>query len=141
MHGKGYIKEKLIGSNVTGLIKKAACPILVINEKVKFKSIKKILLACDYEDISDKSILDPLRELASAFKSKIFVFNVINPLLPNTPDIEKSSNGVRIDNWLDDINHTFNSVENEDFIDGINTFAITHKADMIVMIPHKHSVM
>jgi len=140
MQGAGYISEKLMGSNATSLIKRANCPVLVINEHVKFTSLKKIVLACDYEKVPVKSILEPLKEFVKLFKSQVYVLNVIKEIKKSVA-VKKSAAGAAIEDSLEGIKHSFHFVENDDTIEGINEFVSDKKADMVVIIPRKHKFL
>ena len=140
MHGAGYLSEKLIGSVTTALIKRSDCPVLVINDKVRFKSLKKIVLAFDYEKNLNKTVLNPLKEFVKLFKSKIFVLNVINEDR-KLPFFKNAVASVGIEHNLEEINHSYHFIQNEDVITGINKFVATKKADMIVIVPRKHKFL
>lgn len=140
MEGTGYLSEKLIGSITTALITKAKCPVLVIDKHVKFKSITKIALAADYEEIHDKNILEPLKELVHLFKSHVYILNVV-PELEIIPTVSKAVAGIRLNHSLEDVDHTFHYAKNEDVIEGINHFVDEKQIDMVVMIPRMHSIL
>jgi nucleotide-binding universal stress UspA family protein len=138
MEGVGYLTEKIIGSITTSLIKKAQCPVLAISKNVRFTSLKKIVLACDYEQIDNKSILSPLKEIAKLFKSHLYLLNVV-PATNELPTISKAVEGMKLDHTLEDINHSFHYVQDADIIEGINDFVEEKAIDMVAMIPRKHS--
>lgn len=140
VRGAGYLSEKLIGSVTTTLIRKATCPVLAINAEVKFKTIKKIVLACDYHKIDNESILDPIKEFASLFKSHLYILNVSSEGELVSPT-NKTVSGTQLIHSLKDLNPSFEFVENEDIVEGINEFANDHNADLIVMIPRKHTLL
>lgn len=140
MQGAGYLSEKLVGSNTTMLMRNSKRPVLAIDKHVKFRSIKKIALACDYEDIPNKSILNPLKELTRFFKSHVYILNVV-PELEVVPSAQQAVSGIKLNRAMEDVNHSFHNTENENVIDGINDFVTEGKMDMVVMIPHKHSVL
>lgn len=138
MNGAGYLGEKLIGSNATELIRRSRCPILVINEKAKFRIIKKIVLGYDYQNIPDKSFFDLLKKFITLFKAQLFIVNVVKEV-KKLPSVKKAANGVGIEHLLEGIDHSFLFIENEDMVAGINQFVADNKIDMIVFIPKKHS--
>ena len=140
MRGAGYLSEKLIGSVTTKLIKQSDCPVLVINEKVKFKSIKKIVLAYDYEKNLNKTVLNPLKEFVKLFKSQIFVLNVVDPT-QKVPSLKNAVAGVGIEHNLEEVKHSYHFIKSEDVIKGINTFVANKRADMIVIVPRKHKFL
>jgi nucleotide-binding universal stress UspA family protein len=140
MQGAGYLSEKLIGSVTTSLIKKSKCPVLVINEKVKFKSLKKIVLAFDYEKRLNKTVLNPLKEFVKLFKSQVLVLQVVNET-QKMPSIKNAVAGIGTEHVLEEIKHSYHFIKNDDVINGINKFAANKKADMIVIIPRKHKFL
>ncbi|MDP1744090.1 MAG: universal stress protein [Bacteroidota bacterium] len=137
VRGAGYLTEKLIGSITTTLIRKAKRPVLAINDKVTFKSIKKIVLACDYQNINTKS-MEPLKEFIKLFQSQLYILNVSSEGELISP-IKKTVGGTQLVHSFEGLNHSFDFVENEDVVEGINQFVDEHNADLIVMIPRKHT--
>lgn len=140
MEGAGYLTEKLIGSITTSLIKKAKCPVLAIDKHVKFRSIKKIALACDYSETKNKYILNPLKELAHLFKSHVYILNVVREL-ETVATVSKAVAGIKLDHSLEGVNHSFHYAKSEDIIEGINDFVDEKKIDMVVMIPRMHTAL
>ncbi len=141
MKGAGYLTEKLIGSVTTSLIQTSNCPVLVIDEKVKFRSIRKIVLACDYNETENKKVLEPMKEFVHLFKSHVYVLNVLRKSEPVEPVTEVVSDFIKLEHALADTTHSFHYLSNEKIIDGINEFVSEGKMDMVVMIPRKHSVL
>jgi nucleotide-binding universal stress UspA family protein len=139
LHGSGFLKEKLIGSVSTVLINNSKCPVMIINQHVKFKRIKNIALAFDYTEIENKSTLLPLNEFIHLFKSHIFIFNVVKSELQAVSSISKAVDGMKLAHALENVEHSFHYSENEDIQEGINKFVLDKNIDMVVMIPHKHS--
>lgn len=140
MQGAGYITQKLIGSVTTSLIRNTKRPILVIDKHIKFKSIKKIVLACDYHEIKNNSVVEPLKKLAHLFKAHTYILNVV-PELETTPTTKEAIAGIQLEHFLENMNHSFHSIKNEDVVNGITGFITSENMDMLAMIPHKHSVI
>ena len=113
-----------------------------IAEYVKFKKIEKIVLACDGLGIKNKSVLDPLKELALLFKAQINVLNVFHELKKAPAIYNESTEGfANLNTSLKNTNHTLNYSANENVVDGINDFAAEQKMDLVVMIPRTHSFL
>ncbi len=140
MRGAGYLSEKLMGSIATILIRNTSCPVLAINENVKFTDINKIVLACDFQKIQNKSILEPLKDFVKLFKSHLYILNVTTNLKAISLPVEVLGSTI-FGNALDDIEHSFHLIENEKIVDGINDFVNENKIDMVVMMPHKHTML
>lgn len=136
--GGTLINEYLIGSSTTDVIRKTKTPVLVIPEKCKFKKMSKIVLASDYSDITDKSVLAPLHEFIDLFKAKLLVVNVM--AVEEVPTVEKAVSGVQLEHYLEGVEHDLYFSSNNDVVQGLNEFVDEEKADMIAMIPRKHNV-
>jgi nucleotide-binding universal stress UspA family protein len=140
MRGGGYVTEKIIGSITTALLRESNCPVMAIDQKVKFAVPKKIVLACDYKTLKNK-VTEQLKEIAKLFNSHIYILNVTpkTELIPT--DIESTVCGLNLDYAFEEINHSFEFTTNENVVNGINEFIINEHMDMVVMIPRKYSLL
>lgn len=141
MQGVGYLTERIIGSITTLLLRKSQCAVLAIDKNVKFKTIKKIVLACDYMETENKTTLNFLKEIVSLFKSHVYVLNVVNELIGVNSISESVTEHITLENSLSNVEHSFHYLQNENVVDGINTFISERNMDMVVMIPRKHSIL
>jgi len=139
-HGAGYLAEKFTGSVTTSLMRKATCPVLAIDQHVKFKTIRKIVLACDYHETNSSSVFDPLKEFAQLFESHVYVLNVVREL-EMASNVSKTMAGIRLEHSLRPISHSFHYKESENVVEGINDFVKEKMIDLVVMIPHMHTVL
>ena len=137
MEGSDALTEKLIGSITTALMKDSKCPVLAIGTRVKFRSIKKIALACDYTHMDMHRTLAPLKQLAQLLKSDVYVLNVVSDM-KELPTISKTIEGIKLDHALEGVNHSFHYTENKSVLQGINHFVELQNIDMVAMVPHRH---
>lgn len=140
MKGKSQLVEKLIGSTTNSVLKNSKIPILIIDRRVRYKSIKKIVLACDYTTIKNKNIVEPLLALCQLFKSHIYVLNVVKEV-EMEPTISSTVAGFRLNRLLENVNHSFHFALGDDVVEAINTYVKKMKIELVVMIPHLHSVL
>lgn len=141
MQGAGYVFEKLMGSITTTFIQKSKYPVLVIDEHVKYKKLKKIALACDYNETETEKILDPMKEFARLFKAHVCVLNVEQKLEPVESASKVVSGFIKLQNSLSKTDHSFHFITTDKIVEGINEFVEMSEIDMVVMIPRKHSVL
>jgi nucleotide-binding universal stress UspA family protein len=139
MSGSGFIDEKIIGSTTTTLIRKSKCPVLVIDNEVKYSGLEKIALASDLHDLKNNKILEPLIEIAGLFNSHIYIIHV-DAEKETAAEMKKSPAGSILNHKLGEISHSFHSVKNEDVTEGIQAFMNSHKIDLVVMIPRERSI-
>jgi nucleotide-binding universal stress UspA family protein len=139
MRGAGMLTEKLVGSVTTSVIHRGKFPVLAIEEHVQFKAPKKIVLASDYI-IKRNETLEPLKEFIRLFSPHVYVLNVVsNPDL--APTMNEAIGGVKLEHALEGANHSYHFSQNADVVKGIAEFISERKADMLVMMPHKHSFL
>ena len=78
-----------------------------------------------------------MEEFVRMFKSQILVLNVVK--LGEAPGYEKAAALVKMKKVLGRTKHNFFFPVSENVTDEINSFIHRHKADMLVMLPHKHN--
>jgi nucleotide-binding universal stress UspA family protein len=140
LQGSGYFVEKLIGSVTTSLIQQSHFPVLVINDRIKFKAIKRIVLAFDYAEIKSDHLMPLIKEFADQ-DSELFVFNVVKSELQAISSVSKAVEGMRLARSMDNLQHSFHYSEDEDIVNGINRFVTEKKIDMMVMVPREHTAL
>lgn len=137
--GAGKISQALIGSTATFLMKKTNVPVLVIPEKAKFSKARKIALAYDYSQPIKKDVLRSIKEFAKMFKAEIMILNVVS--LFEEPGYKKALELVKLNRAFRGIKHKFYFPVSENTRDEINSFVKKQKPGMLIMFPHKHTLL
>jgi len=136
--GASGIKKIVLGSNTTSVISKSNCPVLVIPEKAKFSSFKRIAVAVDLREIKNNKVFDPLVELAVSFNSEVKLFSVKKDVKERLT-IEQAMEKLNLDKVLVKIPHTFHLAKDGDVVHAIDTFVKDSHADLLTTIPQKHT--
>lgn len=139
MQGKSFLKEKLIGSTTTSLIQKCKVPVLSIDRKVRYKSVKRIVFAADNKGNPEPHSLHPISQISSVYKSHIFVLNVVT-----SPTALPGINAIRdktISKVFRNFDHSIHQITSVSITGGLSSFITAQHMDMIVMIPHQHTLM
>jgi nucleotide-binding universal stress UspA family protein len=140
MQGAGWLSEKVLGSITTAVIRQCPSPVLSVGREQRFRKPEKIVLAYDYEPIQPE-VLNPLLAFIDLFQSRLFVLNVSASRNQTNDHIRDTFKNVQLDSILEDTEHTFHYRTNEDLIDAIDHFVQRHQAQMVVVIPRKHSFL
>ena len=130
MKGSGRNLKKIFGSTATALAQQTEIPLIVVPEKAKFEKLEIMVFANDTVAL-DKGIPKYITETAQLFKSKLYVVRVTKNksiFKLNAPHLLHQTEGVA----------TFEYSSDADISYALNTFIEMNKADMLVMIPHKH---
>jgi nucleotide-binding universal stress UspA family protein len=138
----GHTMENVInGSTTVRAIRYLPYPVLVIPVGAKFQSIKKIVVACDREDI-DSGMADNmafLKELSGLLKARLVVLHVL------TNGEESSAEATEEYNvWKKEVeafNPEMHFVRRPRVEDGINDYLASHQADWLMVFPKSHSVL
>jgi len=135
---EGRLSEIILGSNTIGLIKKGKFPVLSVPEDYKYKPPQRIVFAVDENEMESPEALHILKELIRVYHSNLLLFNVIDQEEQVLAGQKKTS--IKLEKHFADVKHTLHFYEDKDVVDGINRFAESNNADLIVMIPRKHNL-
>jgi len=136
--GATGLKEIFVGSNAAEIIQSAIKPVLAIPEDAPIKKPNTFVLAADYENLHDISVLEPLRTMVRSLEGKIMVVNV-----KSNDDGEIIFNPVAeklaIEDYFEDVDHSYQEIENDSVSKGLNDFLNTSDSDVLAMIPEKNN--
>ena len=118
--GQSAVERLFLGSATLSAIRHLNIPVIVIPPGAKFKEIKKIGLACD-------------------FNAELDVLNV--DYKKKNPDAEKPEQSLLLDTLLQDLNPSYFFIDNPVVEDGINEFAEKNNIDLLLVIPKKHRLL
>lgn len=136
--GTGYLVERLLGSIATALIREAACPVLVIDREVRFRSPAKIVLAADYQEAVPIKSFKLLKNLLTNFDAHLYILHISSEY-GDEIDLDELIEKYDLDDSFKYYDHSLISTKNSEVIEGINDFVAVHDADMVVMVPRKHN--
>lgn len=139
MGTKGASKTKgiLFGSNTVHVMKHVkSCPILIVPDGFEYYEPKQIVFPTDFKRFySDE--LEPLKDLASLYESKIKILHVNKE--DNLTDAQ-NYNLAMLKAYLEDYPHTFHWMPNYAVkTEEINDFITANGIDILVMINYKRS--
>lgn len=128
--------EKFIGGVSADVISQVNIPVLLIPENISSLHANRIGFAADFENMEDLGKLEPLIYFAQLTKAEIQIFNVTESV--GDISFEKSRQSLKISNYLQDIDHSFHTIEDGKVVHGIFDFIKDHSLDMLVIYPRKH---
>lgn len=134
--GGGTIDEVLMGSNAVSVARHSIIPVIVVPPGATFSSIKNVVLACDFKKVVETTPVEPLKHLLDETKAKLFVLNIDHNNKNFSADTRFES--LMLDTLLQGYNPDYNFIDNTDFVEAINNFAVDKNIDLIVTIPKKH---
>jgi nucleotide-binding universal stress UspA family protein len=124
-------EEELVGSNAEKVVRKANCPVITVQNKVKLTQIKNIAYASDFKHNHQK-LVDLVKNVVTILGAKLHLVKI------NTPSHFENDklNYAAIKSFAEENNfedyeaHVYNFEDEED---GIISFTEQFKMDMIIM--------
>jgi nucleotide-binding universal stress UspA family protein len=125
------------GGTILHALRKLEYPVIAIPENAVYKPVKKICLACDYKEITDKFPLEQLKDLVIETGAELHVLNIGH----NSKDITDSTvmETEQLHLYLKDLAPQYHFIDSENVDVSIESFVKSNNMDWLIVIPHKHS--
>lgn len=133
--GASGVKEILVGSVTSSVLKSMNIPMIIIPEGAKYKGIKNILLAVDYKETKTE-VIKPLINIASIDLAEITVLNVHEG---NAPAEETEKHGLAFTEELKVVKHHHCFKDDNSVVEGIEHYVEEHNIDLVTMIKHQRN--
>jgi len=136
--GHGNIGDAIFGNVTSDVVRRIKKNILVIPPDVVFTPVKNIVLACHKESLISNRIVSNIQDFADSFGARLNLLNVVTevagPVTAAYAEIEK------IKDHFPGIETSTNVIAANKVVDGINEFSDQIKANLVVIVPDKHSL-
>lgn len=139
MKQNGKEIRRLFGSTVTFLKNESPVPVIVVPENARFFIPETIALASNMSNEARCHILDPLKNIAEKFKSKLYVVHVIKKFADEAVERLMISSGTNMS--LKDLQPIYESPINNSIVKAMNAFVREHVVNMVAVIPQEHNAI
>ncbi len=133
--GTGKLSETLIGSFAIDVARHAKIPVIIVPPGAGFTEINEIMLACDFSKVVESTPVGPIKRILDETGARLFVVHVDHNKKHYTEETPFES--LMLDTLLQGYKPEYHFVDNENFVDGINNFALEKQVDLIITIPKK----
>lgn len=134
--GKSAVEQTLIGSNTIRVTKITSIPLLVIPENVTFKTIEKVVFACDLKNISKNTPILAIKNMVNKLGAKLSILNVSNNEEHFNPEIIEKRHYLR-QLWGNE-KPEYHHINNQGIVRGIMDFANTKQVQLVIAVPKKY---
>lgn len=132
--GKGNVNN-LIGSFTASIAHNSPVAVLIVPAEYECNNIEKVVFATDLQAVNKKMLVS-LIDFIKQNNSELLVLNVYKEAKPDSKEYEEHING-----YLQGIKHSFHYVKNNSVVDGITEFTEQNKADQLVILNRKDSLI
>ncbi len=137
LRGSNPVGRLLMGSVTASVLKRSQLPVLIIPRDFTFRGIRHILFASDFEPLASPQRLRPLQDIAKAFNATVEVMHLPQPLAAGRSEVLADEN--YWETQLHDIRLGYTFLYEEDIQKGIDQGVCESNADLLVMLPHRHT--
>lgn len=139
--GNSSRDDARVGSHVVRLAKTCPVPVVVVPPLYDIEDIKNVVVACDFQKVTDAVPLGSFISLLKRRKFNPLVVNIDSKANGETADAERMAEKTALFDALKAYHPKYFFVNNSDIINGILHFARDHDAQMVIALPHKYSFL
>lgn len=134
--GKSAVEQTLLGSNTVRVSKITTVPLLIVPENASFKTIEKVVFACDFKNISKNTPVVAIKRIVRKLGAKLLILNVSQNEDLFNPNTIKERNYLR-QLWGSE-QPEYHHTSNEDIVMGIMNFANANHVQLVIAVPKKY---
>lgn len=135
--GASGLKEFFVGSNAAEIIQESPVPVLTVPFNAVYKPIKSVVYATDLNKLRKIETLDFLKNLLIKRSATLSIFHVEKSISRIKEADRMQQKEVLLD-YFKDIDVEFETLINEDTVEGVNEYIKKHKdTDILVMVPRR----
>lgn len=128
-----------VGVNAINISKLSPAPVIVIPPVCCYEPVKRVVMACDFQKITESFPLESLKNLLERHDVELFVVDIDRQAKHKNADPQQLAEESVLDKMLKEYHPKYFFNESDDVINGILDFARKHKAEMVIALPHKYS--
>ncbi len=137
--GGSKLKEALIGSNTLNVVRSCKKNVLIIPPDAKYRAIKKIGLATNFEFEHETHVKHDLKHYADLFDAKIIAIHVNTATEINSP--AKHAAIERFHKHFGEDEFVLKEIESNDVAEEVENYVTEKKCDWIAVIPKRHNII
>lgn len=130
----------LIGGKTVSAVKQLPWPLIIVPSGVKFSSIRKIGLTCDFRKVIDTIPVKEIEDMVREFHAELHVLHVSTESGESySDDLIEESEWLR--DILGDLNPKYHFINDKDIEKGVAEFAEKNNLDLLIIIPKRHNLV
>lgn len=130
----------VLGSHALKMANKALCPVLIVPEGTEYAAVKKVALACDFNNIEDSIPVAPITKLLRLFRATLSIIHVSEAYHFEDGDWYVAGKE-KLRNLFVNYTPSFHFLETADFTGGIHSFVEAEGIDILFTIPKSHNML
>lgn len=133
------LERMIVGSTALTISETGRCPVLMVPIDAPIVPVKRVLLACDLEKVSEATPLDALDKVLEAFGAQLVVVNVDDGNRHFSPKTVEEIYSLH--HIFDKYRPEYAFVENKNIAEGILGYAKEHDISLVITIPRYYNFL
>ncbi|HLK28451.1 MAG TPA: universal stress protein [Puia sp.] len=138
--GATRLSQIVMGSNTLKVVRRKIAPVIIVPPDAQYKAAKNVLLISDLKDVDRTIPTEPIKDMLSFLKAKLYILNVDSEHYIELSD-EYKEEKAKLDAIVKDFNPEYSFMRLYDFVDAIDEFVEDNKIDMILTVPKNDSTL
>ena len=113
-------------------------PLITVPQGSGFSQIKKICLACDFDEVVESTPIDEIKRLVNDFQAELHVINSGKKEPPGAGTVFESG---MLQEMLGSLNPQYHFINNENVDEGIINFVEKNKIDLLIALPKSKGLL
>jgi hypothetical protein len=134
-HSPSAIERLVMHSVTLYTAKHIGYPVLVVPDKLTYRSIKNIGLACDLENVYQEPF-EILRTLVKTFHASLHILHV-----KKSGEEDRFAEMMLTRHYLHALNPVLHFIEKENIYEGLSSFVKNNAIDILILMHHEHKFL
>jgi len=135
----GGAETLLYGSTCLQAVRDTRWPLLIVPSGIRFKQIRKVVMACDLKDIPESIPIDSVKRLVQDFRAHLYVLH-INETGQSLSELAFSDAFKKLGEIMKDLHPAYRFTGKEAVDKGILSFVERNSFDLLIVLPKIHSL-
>jgi len=128
-----------VGINAINISRLSPKPVIVVPPACHCETVKRVVMACDFQKVTETFPLEPLQRLLARHDVELLVVNIDTQAKHKHSDPQQLAEESVLHKMLKEYHPKYFYNESGDVISGILDFANKHHAQLVIALPHKYS--
>lgn len=138
-NGQNGNNDSHIGCNVINISRLSPVPVIVVPAGADYKTIEKVVMACDFKKVTETMPLEPLKRLLNQHRVDLEIVNIDKEAKHKSTSPGYHAEETALYSMLKEYHPKYYFNNEDDIINGILNFAGKHHSQLVIALPHKYS--
>ena len=138
---KEVSNDSFVAANIIPIARTSPVKTLIVPNGYSYRTIKNVVVPCDIHRIANLEILSRFRAVLKQENARLLLLNVATKEDSKITDAIKKEWEHNLHQYFADVPYSIHYSFDKNIINGILSFTIANKADLIIALPGKHSFL